>query len=142
MIIPGFEIATNVDLDKLTQVKKDLESGRNPKELKMLLAHTFVEMCHGAKEADSAEKNFKQVFESGFNPEEILEIKVTKKNILDILEETKLASSKSDARRLIKQGGVKIDGKKLDDENLEIGKMGKDGMIIQKGKRFFVKLVN
>lgn len=141
LIVPAFEIATNIPLPEVVQIKNDLKSGRNPKELKMLLAYTLVKMYHSIKDAIKAEENFKQVFESGKNPDDMPIVKTSKKNIIEILEITKLVSSKTEARRLIKQGGIKVDGKKISDENFEIKKIDKDGVVIQKGKRHFAKII-
>jgi len=142
MILPAFEIATNISLDKVTQVKNDLKAGENPKILKMLLAYKIVEMYHGTTAAISAEEHFKQVFQEKLNPDDMPAFKTKKRNIVDVLVVTKLASSKSEARRLIKQGGVKVDGKKVTSEDFKIGKIDKDGVVVQKGKRHFAKLVS
>ncbi|MFA6255119.1 MAG: tyrosine--tRNA ligase [Patescibacteria group bacterium] len=142
MIVPAFEIATNVPWDEVLQIKKDLANGKNPKILKMLLAYKLVEIYHGKPAAIAAEENFKQVFEEKLNPDEIPVFKIKQKNIVEVLVATKLAASKSEARRLIKQGGVKVDGKEIKDENFIIGKIDKDGVVIQKGKRHFAKLVS
>ncbi|OGY47771.1 MAG: tyrosine--tRNA ligase [Candidatus Buchananbacteria bacterium RIFCSPHIGHO2_02_FULL_38_8] len=140
MIVPAFEIATNEPLTVVSQVKKDLANGKNPKILKMLLAYSIVKMYHGTPEAIKAEEQFKQVFEQKLNPDEIKEFKVESKNIINVLVETKLASSKSEARRLINQGGIKVDTKTVKDESFQIGKIDKDGVVIQKGKRHFAKV--
>lgn len=142
MIVPAFEIATNVPFDKVTQVKDDLKTGENPKILKMLLAYKIVEMYHSTKDAIAAEEHFKTVFQNKLNPDNIPTFKIKKTNIVDVLVATKLTSSKSEARRLINQGGVKVDGKKVTSEDFKIGKIGKDGVVIQKGKRHFAKIVN
>ena len=140
MILPAFEIATNVPMAEVIQIKKDLAGGKNPKILKMLLAYSIVKMYHGAKEAIAAEENFKQVFEEKLNPDEMPVFKIKKRNIIDVLVETKLAASNSEARRLISQGGVKVDGKVVKDESFTIGQIDADGVVIQKGKRHFAKI--
>ena len=108
----------------------------------MLLAYKIVEMYHGVGGAIKAEEQFKQIFEEKLNPDDIPVFKTTKRNIVEVLLVTKLASSKSEARRLLAQGGVKVDTKKVADENYTIGKVDKDGVVIQKGKRHFAKVVN
>jgi len=140
-IIPAFEIATNCSMPEVVQINKDLKAGKNPKILKMLLAYKIVQMYYGTNDAISAEENFKIVFEDKLNPDDIKEYKVKSKNIIDILVETKLADSKSEAKRLVKQGGIKVDQKKVADENFQIDKIDKDGVVIQKGKRHFVKII-
>jgi tyrosyl-tRNA synthetase len=140
LIVPAFEIATNVSMPEVIQIKKELKAGKNPKTLKMLLAYTIVKMYQGTNAAIAAEENFKQVFQEKLNPDEMPVFKTKKRNIIDVLVATKLASSKSEARRLIKQGGVRVDTKVVKDENFKIGKIDKDGVVIQKGKRHFAKI--
>jgi len=140
-IIPAFEIATNCSMPEVVQINKDLKAGKNPKILKMLLAYKIVQMYHGTNDAISAEENFKTVFEDKLNPDDIKEFKVKSKNIIDVLVEAKLVDSKSEAKRLLKQGGIKVDQKKVTDENFQIDKIDKDGVVIQKGKRHFAKII-
>ncbi len=141
MIVPAFETATQISWPEVEQIKKDLKSGKNPKILKMLLAYKFVEMYHGTKAAITAEEQFKQVFEEKLNPDEIPTFKTNKRNIVDVLVDTKLASSKLEAKRLLKQGGIRVDTKKVTDESYTIEKVDRDGVVIQKGKRHFAKIV-
>lgn len=142
MIIPAFEIATNVPMAEVEQIVRDLGKAENPKKFKMLLAYKIVEMYHGKKAAISAEENFKQIFGEKLNPDNIKVFKTKKRNIIDVLVATNLAVSKSEARRLVVQGGVRVDTKKILDENFKIGKIDKDGVVIQRGKRHFAKIVN
>jgi len=141
MIIPAFEVATNMPMEQIRQIIKDLASSANPKKYKMLLAYKIVEMYHGEKGAKQAEENFKQVFQEKLNPDKIKGIRTTKRSIIDVLVVTGLATSNSEARRLIKQGGVKVDAKTVTDERYKIGKIDKDGVVIQKGKRHFAKII-
>jgi len=105
----------------------------------MLLAYKIVELLFNAKQAIEAEENFKQVFEEGLNPDEIPVVQTTARNIVEVLVEIKLASSKTEARRLVQQGGVKVDEKVVKDENFVI-EMHANGVVIQKGKRHFIKI--
>lgn len=142
MIIPAFEIATNMPMSEVRQVIKALGKAANPKKYKMLLAYKIVEMYHDKKAADNAQAGFRQVFQEKLNPDRIKGVKTSKRNIVDVLVATGLASSNSEARRLISQGGVKVDAKKVTDEKYKISKIDKDGVVVQKGKRHFVKLVS
>ncbi len=137
MIMPAFEIATDIPFDQLPKFQADLKAGRNPKELKMILARQLVARYYGVKAADEAQRQFEQVFAKKTNPDDITEFKVKSKNLIDILLETKLADSKSEARRLLSQGGIKVDGQKVSDENFLVAK----GVVIQKGKRHFARIV-
>jgi len=125
----------------MAEINKLMKSNSNPKDIKIRLAKEIVTMYHSKKEAQEAEKEFNKVFKEKGLPTKIPEIKINIKkiNILDLLVKTKLASSKTKAKRLILQKGVKIDTKVQNDwrEIVEI----KKGLIIQVGKRRFVKLV-
>lgn len=141
MILPALEILTDTPQEEIAQIEKEIKAGQNPKKFKMLLAYRVVEIYCGKDKAISAEESFKQIFEEGLNPENIPSFKIKERNIVEILVATKLAESKSQARRLIKEGGVKVDQKVVKDENFEISEIDKDGVVIQKGKRFFAKII-
>ena len=141
MILPGFEILTDIPAEEIVVIEKEMKDGANPKKFKMLLAYKVVEVYCGKENAISAEESFKQIFEEGLNPVNIPVFKIKERNIVDVLVAVKLAESKSQARRLIKEGGVRVDQKVIENENFEIKDIDKDGVVIQKGKRFFVKIV-
>lgn len=141
MILIGLEIATQNPMSEVQTIAKALVNNNNPKDYKMQLALSVVAMYHGPKAARLAEENFKQVFQEKLNPDDIKKFKVKSTNIIDILLETKLVDSKSQARRLISQGGIKIDAKKISDENFQIKNIDQDGVVIQKGKRHFAKII-
>ncbi len=142
MIIPALEILTDVPIVEISQTKAELERGKNPKMIKMQLAYKVVEIYCGRQAAAKAEEDFKKIFVEKLNPEEILVFKIKERNIVEVLVATKLANSKSEARRLLKQGGIKVDGKEIKEENFIIEKIAKNGVVIQKGKRYFAKLVS
>lgn len=134
----------------LEEIKK-LMSFNNPRGTKEKLAHEIVAIYHGKKKAENAEKEFNKIFRDKGIPSEIPEFSPSpspspspsdEQNqtipILDLLIESKLASSKSEARRLVQQGGVKIDDvtQKDFEKVIEV----KNGMIVQVGKRRFVKI--
>ena len=141
LIIPALEIATNVPMAEVEQIVRDLGKAENPKKFKMILAYKIVEMYHGTKEAIAAEENFRSVFVEKLNPDQIKAFKIKKHLLIDVLVETELAASKSEARRLIQQGGIRVDTKKVTDENFKISEIDKDGVVIQKGKRHFAKVI-
>lgn len=142
LITTAFEIATRVPAGDIQQIAKEMQGGGNPKKFKMLLASKIVELYHGTKAATAAEENFKHVFEEGMNPGDIPTIKVKERNIIEVLVAAKLAASKSEARRLIAQGGIKVDQKTVTDETFKIEPVGQSGVVIQKGKRHFIKIVS
>jgi tyrosyl-tRNA synthetase len=135
LIFDYFKLLTRVPLSEIEEIKK-----LNPRDAKARLAKEIVQIYHGEKKAKKAGKEFERVFKERKLPFKIptIKIKEEKINILDLLFKTKLASSKSEAKRLILQRGVKIDGKVQNDwrKIIEI----REGMIIQVGKRKFLKL--
>ncbi|MBN1779050.1 MAG: tyrosine--tRNA ligase [Candidatus Buchananbacteria bacterium] len=139
LILPGFEILTKVPMSEVEVLADEIKRGENPKTAKMLLAYKVVELLFDVKAAISAEENFKQVFQEGLNPDEIPVFQTEARNIVEVLVASGMASSKTEARRLIQQGGVKVDEKIVKDENFEI-EMHANGVVIQKGKRHFIKI--
>lgn len=140
LIIKYFELVTDIHPDVVDGIKKDLDENKvNPRDVKMDLAKEIVKLYHGEEEANSAENRFKEVFQQGQIPSDIKTIEVLKDEF-DLIEElvkNNLTSSKSEARRLITQGGVKINNTKLVDiKELNIS----DTMIVQVGKKKFIKI--
>ncbi len=140
LIFDYFKLCAFYPEKELKRVKKELEE-KNPKELKKELARAIVQIYHGEKEAQEAEKRFENIFEKGDIPEEIPEKKIEKKEMgaLNLVYATGLVKSKSQAKRLIKQGAVSIDKKKIESwkKDIEI----EDGMVIKIGKRRFMRIV-
>lgn len=138
----AFELCTKVSMSEVEEIKKQLESDKiNPRDLKMKLAREVVRQIHGKKEAENAEEYFVKTIQKKEVPDEIGELKFKSvKNIAVILVLGKLAKSNSEARRLISQGAVKVDGKVVKDFTTPIHPT-KKGVIIQKGKRGFVKVI-
>lgn len=136
-------LATDLELEEKKQLVKELETGTvHPRDAKMLLAKTIVRMYHGAEAAETAEQSFKTVFQENSLPDDIPAVQWEGEktiSIVDLLVTLKLLSSKSEARRMIQNGGIRIDGEKITDvhANAEI----KENMIIQVGKRKFLKLL-
>jgi len=138
-----FELATDVPLSEVAN-----EIKTNPMETKKRLAREIVTLYHSAKQAQAAQDNFIKVFSQGEKPEDIKVYKVSAKGgsasggkshkVLEILVEAGLASSNGEARRLIEQKGVKINDVVIEDVNQVLSK---GEHLIQKGKRFFVKVI-
>lgn len=139
----GFEICTNVPMDETKENEQLVKNGKtNPRDLKMKLAFEITKIYHGEKKAREAEEFFISTVQKKETPESIINYQLSMSNckIVYLLVETKLANSKSEARRLIEQGGVKVDGEVVKDINKEINIL-KEGVIIQRGKRQFVKVI-
>ena len=141
LIYPYFELISDVDLSELADIKRKLcTRDVNPRDLKKYLARTVVRMYHGENSAKEAEKEFDRIFVQKKLPDKMQQFTLDAATcrIDDLLIITKTASSKSDARRLIQQGGVSIDGEKISDPFMEIG-INRE-MILKVGKRKFAKI--
>jgi tyrosyl-tRNA synthetase len=114
----------------------------NPRDLKMQLAKTVTALYHDEKVAERAEEHFVKVFQRKEVPEDAQVIHVKKDTLLagDLLVATGLAASKTDARRLIEQNAMKVDGITITDPAMSLA-IGKKGILVQKGKRHFVRAV-
>ncbi|NFN88163.1 tyrosine--tRNA ligase [Clostridium sporogenes] len=140
MIVKYYELATDIHPDEVAKIKEKLEEENvNPRDIKMELAKEIVRLYHGEESAIKAEENFKNIFQQGNIPEEIdtLKVSLDEINIADLIVNAKFAPSKNEARRLVKQGAVKINGEKVDEE-CKI----QDEDILQVGKKKFIKILN
>ncbi len=115
---------------------KEIVKG-NPRDAKMRLAYEIVKIHHGIKKANESQKNFINIFQKKESPQEIVQLKLSGKKIIDVLVLSKLAKSKGEAKRLISQKGIKVNDKSVDSEEVKI----KKGDLIKKGKRHFIKIV-
>jgi tyrosyl-tRNA synthetase len=130
-----YELLTDISLDEISRMRDEM----HPKDAKTRLAREMITTYHSKKDAEKAEKEFERVFKEGEMPEAIQVAEVESPIwICSLLAETGLASSNSEARRLIKQNAVTIDGKKVSDDNAKINI--NNGMIIRVGKRKFREL--
>jgi len=136
-----FELCTTVPLQEIKEIEKGMKGGKiNPRDAKARLAFEIVAFYHGKTKAKEAEKEFVRVFKEKKEPQKIRKFFAPKKEypIVELLVGLGFAKSKSDAKRLIIQGGVKIDGKVQKDWK-QVVKI-KEGMIIQVGKLKFAQM--
>ena len=138
-----FMLVTDMSLEEQEQLSKDLESGAaHPRDVKMKLAHTIVRLYHGEKAANFGQDEFVRVFQKHAMPTDIPEYKVaiTEEPVFvpQLLSDAGLTASNGEARRSIKAGAFKIDGEKCNEEHVVL----KDGMVLQVGKRKFIKIVS
>lgn len=143
LIYTYYELTTDLNLEELAKVKEDLEVNNvNPRDIKRNLANKLVGMYHSEEAAIAAEKEFDKIFINKDIPDEIpeMEISTNSINIVDLIVDVNFAPSKSEARRLVKQGGVSIDGKKITDFNEEVSLSGEN--VLKVGKRKFIKLIS
>jgi len=127
-----FECCTGVPMDEVKEILKG-----KPRDAKARLAREITTLYHGADAAQKAEDAFNKVFKDKGTPDDVPELKVKKGTLLiDALVQGKLAPSKSEARRLIAQGGVSVDGKVISsvDAKAEAG-------LVKVGKRKFAKII-
>ncbi|MFO7951251.1 MAG: tyrosine--tRNA ligase [Bacillota bacterium] len=138
-----YRLATTLSSGEVNFILEDIKNGNlHPRDAKMRLAREIVSLYHGADAAKKAEENFKQVFQKGEMPEEmqVFEFEAPAE-IVPVMVESGLASSKSEARRLIKQGGVKINGETVSAIDLTLDQdKGEDGLVLQVGKRKFARV--
>jgi tyrosyl-tRNA synthetase len=135
MIVPGFEILTDEDY---AAVQTELDGGSNPRQVKARLARTIVTQYFDEDEAAAASDRFDALFAKKEVPDEVPEFQLEgEQQILSVLVASGLASSNSEARRLVDGKGVKIDGEPATSYDQTVSA----GMLIQKGKRHFIKLI-
>ncbi len=138
LIIEYFELCTDVPLKTIKEYKKELK--KDPMTLKKKLAFEITKTYYGEKEVKAAEKEFKNVFQQKKAPTKTKTIECEKKEykLIDILVKNYLVSSKGDAKRIIKQGGIDLDGKPITD--IQFSFKPKEGNIIKIGKTKFIKI--
>jgi len=131
MMLKYYTLLTDEDLEAVRK--------KHPKEAKLSLAENIARQYHGRDLAEKARQEFEQVFSKRELPKDIPVYKLKKQrtSIIDILLDSGLTESKNEARRLIKQGGVSLDGVRLDKEDIIVDKEG----ILKVGKRRFLKLI-
>jgi tyrosyl-tRNA synthetase len=139
LILDYFEMCTDVSEEELKSIKKNLDSGENPRDSKINLAKAIISIYHNSDEAEAAAQEFATIFSQGGLPNDIetILVKETEKPLLDLLLEHQLIQSKGEAKRLIDGGGIKVDQNKISDYNLIL--QLKTARLIQIGKRKFVK---
>ena len=137
-----FELLSFKKQEEINKLKKSQKEGLNPRDIKFLLAEEIVDRFHGEGFGNKAKEEFKSRFQQGNSPSEIkeIEIKLMEKDISlpKILKEAGMVSSTSEALRLIKQGGVRIEGKKILDSKYKINQ--NSSLLYQVGKRKFFRI--
>ena len=132
-----FLLATKVPLP---EIKEIINSNKNPRDQKLILAFELTSLYHGRKIAEEAKHNFLAQFQDKQVPSDIKEVKISagKYPLVNLLVTLGLAVSNSEARRLIQQNGVKLNGQLPKDSEITIEKS--NNLLIQVGKRKFVKI--
>jgi tyrosyl-tRNA synthetase len=133
-----FNLLSFLTSGEIANLKQAVADGRNPRDIKVMLAQELVERFHSKRDARQALEDFQARFQRGALPEEMLEISVAAASIPQVLKQAGLVSSTSEALRLIEGGGVRIDGDKISDKTLAL----KAGItvVMQVGKRKFARV--
>lgn len=141
LIIHYFQLSTNRKKEEIKDFEKQLKEGKNPRDLKVQLAKDIVSIYHSTEDAEKAEEEFEQIFKYKELPKEIPIFYSHKKNIklIDLLVDTNLLPSKSEARRKIREGGVYLNGKRI--SNLDYQVILDKEIVIKVGKRKFLKVI-
>ncbi len=138
-----YELLTNLTVDEINALHFKCEAEEtNPRDVKIDLAKRIIKDFCSETEAEFAEANFINQFSKGNLPNEIDEMKIPSANykIADLLTETNMVESKGEAKRLIKQGGVKIDEEKVENAGIEVNINSSKEVLIQVGKRNYLKV--
>ncbi|MDR5708222.1 MAG: tyrosine--tRNA ligase [Armatimonadota bacterium] len=141
-----FELCTELPEGELRELVEGLERGTvHPRDAKRRLAREIVRLWHGEEAARVAEEAFDRVFARRQLPEQIPEVSLREADLLEgrlpiahLVVQAGLAQSRSEARRLVLQGGVSLDGKRLEDPEARVEV--RDGMVLRVGKRRFARI--
>lgn len=143
LILDYFILATKTPLHDIEDIKKDIASGKHPMEIKKRLAYDIVAELYSGEDAHIAQEHFKKTVQNKETPTDIPVVSVEQafeqgKWAIDVLIGTKLATSRTEAKRLIQQGGVEINSEIITEPNQIINFT--EGMIIKVGKRKYAKI--
>lgn len=139
LVIKYFELLTRVSYEAIEEYKKLMP--KDPKRVKMALAETIVAMYHGQDGASEAEQSWKKTFELGEIPEHVKKVRVHfKKPLVDILIEEGLVESKSEFKRLIESGSIKIKVKQEERRVIDPNSLIEESADLRVGKKRFLKI--
>jgi len=147
LMLRYFELVTDVSMEEINKIKSGLENDvLHPRDIKKRLGREIVQLYHGYSNAQLAEEEFEKVFKEKRFPEKIKELSLDKGNLKDgriwitnLILLSGIVKSKSEIKRLILQGGIKINGEKISDPYLDL--LVEDGMVIKIGKLNFIKVI-
>ncbi len=144
LIYRYFELATDVPTEVLPEKRAFAE--RDPRNAKHELAWTVVRMYHGVEAADRARAHFERTIIRGEAPEDLVPFRPipdegTRIGLLNLITQAGLASSNSEARRLVRQNAVSIDGERVTDERLVIDLAQRAPFVLKVGKRRFARII-
>ena len=142
-----FELITDIPMAELQAMEQQMEKGElHPMEAKRMLAREIVTRFHSAEAALDAEAEFNRVFKGNQIPDDIPEVVLTQEDLTDgkiwlarLLVKAGLVNSNGEGRRLIQQGGVRVNGEVVDDVDFDW--TAESGAVIQIGKRRFARVI-
>jgi tyrosyl-tRNA synthetase len=138
-----YELCTDLRRDQIADLKRDAESGeRNPRDIKAELAQKIIADFHSAADARHALDEFNRIFQRKEAPEEVEERTLSQQTwkLPRLLVETGLAASMAEARRLVEQGGVSVDGERVSKGDYELNLADGRAALLQVGKRKFLRV--
>lgn len=144
LIIRYFELATDEHPDRVEEIRKELEQGKNPRDVKYELAGIITALYHGEEEMKAARNFYDQAFSKGAIPDDVPETalpeeKATLGALIPLLKDQGLIQSRNEFLRLLKQGGVQLEGEKIGMEALEQEVAA--GSVLKIGKKKFLRFV-
>lgn len=141
VMLTCFRLCTDLEDKKISEFESKLKDGENPRNIKAALAYEIVKIYYGENSARKAEEEFESVFRKHKLPEDIQEISITMKdcNVVELLINLGLASSKNQARRLVLENAVRVNSDVIKDP-LAIIRVS-EGMVVQSGKKNFKKII-
>ena len=138
-----FELLSFIPEENISELKNEMEGGKNPRDIKFILAEELVDRFHQKGDGAKCKEVFLSRFQKGNIPDKIDSIKINliedKILLVNLLKDANMISSISEGNRLISQGGIKIDSKKIENPKFEVFR-GSEG-IYQVGKRKFLKII-
>ncbi|WP_313389451.1 tyrosine--tRNA ligase [Achromobacter aegrifaciens] len=134
-----FELLSFRSLEEIAALKQEIDGGRNPRDAKVMLAQEIIVRFHSAKAADDALASFEARFRDGAIPDDIPEVNIggAPVGILKLLREAGLVASGSEAQRNVEQGGVRVNGDRVEDKSLQLPA---GTYVVQVGKRKFARV--
>jgi len=145
-----YELLTDISLSQIKQWQKEIQEAKlNPRDLKFQLAHRIVSDHCGKSDADSASEEFEKVFKHGELPENMENLEIAMSDavkageilLVDILTDNRVLPSRAEAKRIIRQGGIYVDGQRVEDISTKIDLTLKDAFILKVGKRKFFRII-
>ena len=137
-----FELLSFMSEEEINSLKKEMQDGKNPRDIKFILAEEIVDRFHKDGDGQKCKESFLNRFQKGQIPENVDSVKVNIDGesilLVNLLKETNMIASVSEGNRLIKQGGIKVNSEKVNDPKLEISVNSEN--LYQVGKRRFLKI--